>query len=897
MDHQLPTPLSERCHWCLAPDQTSHPPGDFVLYWMHNALRAHENPALDVAATLARQNGLPLLIYHGLSEKYPYACDRHHAFILQGARDVQREMAAAGYTYVFHLERAGHRGAHLRDLARRAAVVVTETMPVAPLVQWTERLRCITSTPMVSVDTTCVLPLSVLAELAAKRPGFDEPNAPSREPDANDSDCGVTTASDATTIEYSKIEPWVCRAFRYRDLTSAVYEQRTATAYDFATSSDHPNNETALPEAYVGPLGLEPLDLQDACLAELIGQCKIDHSIAPVPDSPGGSRAGYARWDAFREEGLQVYDQRRNDSADPLAGSRMSAYLHYGMVSPFRIAREALAAAESAEDKTSATNDPATQDPGSQNPAAQKFLDEFLIWREMSFHFCELHAEKLDTLEACPGWAQETLCDHSKDKREHPRDWETLARGKTEIALWDAAQRSLVRHGELHNNVRMTWGKAFLPMTKCPEQAMCCLVDLNHRYALDGRSPASYGGILWCFGQFDRPFKPAAPVFGLVRPRSISEHTDRIDLERYAARCDRAIAAKLPRVAVIGAGIGGLTAARTMTDHGLDVRVFDKSRGVGGRMATRRGDGIPSFDHGAQYFTVRDDRFARYVRSWIAGGKAAPWMGRIVELKPGGEVVAEKRSQSRYVGSPAMNSIAKHLATDLNVSLGCRVAKIVRDSNAWELIDESDESLGRFDAVVMNCPPLQSAALLDGHTDLAEIAASVPMVPCWTVMLHCEGLSDLPFEGAFVNEGPLRWIARNDAKPGRAKPAPESSSSWVLHASENWSAEHIESDTDDVREQLIDALQTILGRTLGSVHHVAVHRWRYANTKQALPDRCLWDRTTMLGACGDWCGGPRVEGAFLSGAAMAGAILRHVTIDRPAAEATEAVDRTSVSSS
>ncbi|MFG0288628.1 MAG: FAD-dependent oxidoreductase [Rhodopirellula sp. JB044] len=883
MDHQLPTPLSERCHWCVSPDRATHPPGEFVLYWMHNALRAHDNPALDVASHLARQNGLPLLVYHGLSEKYPYASDRHHAFIMQGARDVQREMAEAGYTYVFHLERAGHRGAHLRDLTRRAAVVVTETMPVAPLVQWTERLQCITTTPLVSVDTTCLVPLSVVAGLAAEKAGEPtDPGAaiellhqPPQNPSQNEDE------SDFASRAHELAAPWVDRAFRYRELTQSSYDDRVTAPYPSnlsAESSDEPPPIDSLPEserlpqAYVGPLGLEPLDLQDACLAELIGQCKIDHSIAPIPDSPGGSRAGYARWDAFRENGLSAYDQTRNDSADPLAGSRLSAYLHYGMVSPFRIAREA---AELCGMIPSPTSD-------CKNAGAKKFLDEFLIWREMSFHFCELHADKLDTLESCPEWAQTSLREHAGDERESTYSWEELARGKTHEALWNAAQRSLLRHGELHNNVRMTWGKAFLPMTRCPEQALCCAIDLNHRYALDGRSLASYGGILWCFGQFDRPFKPASPVFGLVRSRSVEEHAQRLDLDRFTERTDRPIAATLPRVAVIGAGLGGLMAARTMADHGLDVHVFEKSRGVGGRMATRRGDGIPSFDHGAQYFTVRDDRFARHVRSWIANGVVAPWMGRIVELRPGGEVVAEKRSQVRYVGTPAMNSIAKHLAADLDITLGCRIESLRRHDDTWELIQDDQTSLGRFDIVVTNGPPAQSASLLQGHTDLAETAASVPMVPCWSVMLHCEGLADLEFDGAFINEGPLRWIARNDAKPGRENPSSSAASSWVLHASDEWSTKHLEIDRDDAQQQLIHAFEEILGRKITAVHHVATHRWRYANTRKALDERCLWDPTTMLGACGDWCGGPRVEGAFLSGSAMAGAVLRYATVDRPA---------------
>ncbi|MEP1644374.1 deoxyribodipyrimidine photo-lyase, partial [Rhodopirellula bahusiensis] len=151
MDQLIPASLAERRRWVVAPDQTDHPPGEMVLYWIHNAVRGHENPALDAAIWMAHQTGLPLLVYHGLSEKYPYASDRHHAFIMQGARDVQRELQARGITYAFHLERHGHRGPHLRDLCRRAAVLVSEEMPVAPIACWVERLRSLVTTPIMLV--------------------------------------------------------------------------------------------------------------------------------------------------------------------------------------------------------------------------------------------------------------------------------------------------------------------------------------------------------------------------------------------------------------------------------------------------------------------------------------------------------------------------------------------------------------------------------------------------------------------------------------------------------------------------------------------------------------------------------------------------------------------------
>ncbi|TWT86983.1 NAD(P)-binding protein [Neorhodopirellula pilleata] len=840
LDYQLPTRLSERCEWLIHPDQTACDPGEFVLYWMHNAIRGHENPALDVAVSLAHQNGLPLLVYHGLSEKYPFASDRHHAFILQAARDVQRDLTERGISYAFHLERAGHRGPHLRDLARRAAVLVTEAMPVAPLVAWTERIKCLVTTPFVSVDTTCLLSLAQVTAIA--KPNDLSPPKPQPE--------------------------WFCQPSRYRQITAGEYKVRCRWEYETMIGGlpTEEFQEVATLRLDESELGFEPVDLQNVCLSELIGQCKIDHTIAPIADSPGGMRAGYLRWEHFRDHSLAQYGQHREDESDFESGSRLSAYLHYGMVSPFRIAREASASQDASPHWESSVD---------------RFLDELLTWREMSFHFCQMFCEDLDTFDVIPDWAKATLRQHAMDPRDGSCDWESLARARTGLPLWDAAQRSLLKQGELHNNVRLTWGKAFLSMTTCPEQALNHCIDLNHRFALDGRSPASYGGILWCFGQFDEPLEDAHPIYGRIRPRSVQSHADRIDFARFARHVDRPIAKKLPRVAVVGAGIGGLMAARVMHDHGLRVTVFDKSRGVGGRLATRRHAAAPSFDHGAQYFTVRDDRFARYVRSWMAAGVAEAWMNPIVELDHG-RIVDHKRSTPRYVGKPAMNSIAKHLAEDLSVTTGCTVGSLRHDNatDAWQLKSIDADDLGTFDVVIVNCPPQQASALLNPHTDLVEHIEQVEMSPCWSLMISCDGAGDLPFAGAFINDGPLSWIARNDAKPGRPSHRDPNRSDWVLHASIDWTTEHLDANQTDVCEALTLAFSNAIDRKLGTIHHRVAHRWLYANTNQPLPQSCLWDRTTMLGACGDWCGGPRVEGAFLSGAAIAGCVLRHVTVDR-----------------
>ncbi len=805
MDDTLPPWLNERLRW-ERPPGSSQLNGPYVLYWMHNALRAHENPALDVAICLSRQHQIPLLVYQGLCEKYPYASDRHHAFILQGARCVQRQLAARGIRYVFHLQHRGDRGPYLKKLVRDAALVVTEDVPVEPLVGWLERLSSTTETPLLTVDTSCVMPLPLL--------------------------------SKAYT-----------RAFEFRRATEQEYAHRLPLEW-----TEQPVD---CPQ-YDGPLPMQPLDLQDVDLAKLIGQCDIDHGIAPVTDTPGGTRAGYFRWETFKADGLQHYARRRNDAASQ-PSSRLSAYLHYGMVSPLRIAREAHLLCEQNQ---------------ANSAGAKKFLDELLIWRELAHSFCYHHRHELDSFDALPEWAQNSLEEHAADHREVDYSWERLSRGHSDHPLWDACQRSLLKHGELHNNVRMTWGKAILPWVRSPHRALSMMIDLNHRYALDGRGACSYGGLLWCLGQFDRPFSPPQEILGTIRPRPLEEHVKRLDLQRFVKLVDRPITSFPATVAVIGAGVGGLVAARTLTDHGLDVTVFDKSRGVGGRLATRRAPSGVFFDHGAQYFTVRDGRFARYVSSWLERGLVQAWDGRIVEIR-NGQVGAEKSEPIRYVGVPAMNSIAQHLAADIKLQRETRVATIQGQPGVWQLVADDGRELGTYDYVLLNCPPRQTLDLLPPGSVLAEQISSVEMDPCWAVLVELESPLELDFDAAFVHDSPLAWIARDSSKPGR----PEGIS-WVMHASGTWSRNHLEEESDEVLAKLLDAFSDATGEMIGAPITLAAHRWRYAKPTRPLDQPCVWDAPHQLGVCGDWCGGPRLEGAFLSGQALAGALLRHLTIDR-----------------
>jgi renalase len=318
----------------------------------------------------------------------------------------------------------------------------------------------------------------------------------------------------------------------------------------------------------------------------------------------------------------------------------------------------------------------------------------------------------------------------------------------------------------------------------------------------------------------------------------------------------------VPRVAVIGAGLSGLICAERLIRQGWPVTVFDKGRGPGGRMATRRVEDL-RFDHGAQYFTARDRRFRDRVDAWVHDGVVALWNGRIVRLGAGGTL--EESPGERFVGIPGMNAPARILATVVEPRGGVRVATVTPDGGRWRLEDERGTDLGSYDMVAAAVPSPQAVPLLAEAPDLASRATDAVMAGCWTVMAQFERRLDLGYDGAFVTDSPLSWIARNNSKPGR----PEEETG-VLHTSPEWSQRHIEDEQDSVIKALTAAfIDAVGGAAAVPTEHLAAHRWRFSLPVQALDEECLFDPERGLGACGDWCNGAKVEGAYLSGLALA----------------------------
>lgn len=312
-----------------------------------------------------------------------------------------------------------------------------------------------------------------------------------------------------------------------------------------------------------------------------------------------------------------------------------------------------------------------------------------------------------------------------------------------------------------------------------------------------------------------------------------------------------------PYIAVIGAGIAGLSCATELHRAGFKVAVFDKSRGPAGRMSTRRGDGWQC-DHGAQYFTARHPAFRAEVARWQAAGVAAPWQSRLAVIG-GLDSHQPDAGLERFVGVPRMTAPARFLANGLDLRLEATVTALDGNGEGWFLntLEAGDISV-RYDAVLLAVPAPQAVPLLlPIAADLAAIAGTTAMRGSWALMLRYNVRPDLPFEAAFINQGPLRWVARDSSKPGR-----DGAETWLLHATAEWSEAHIDDTPEGIAEALLAAFSE-----LGAPAPAAwtAHRWRYADSAPSLDRECVWDAERRLGLCGDWLNGGKVEGAWLGG--------------------------------
>lgn len=325
------------------------------------------------------------------------------------------------------------------------------------------------------------------------------------------------------------------------------------------------------------------------------------------------------------------------------------------------------------------------------------------------------------------------------------------------------------------------------------------------------------------------------------------------------------------RAAVIGAGLAGAAAARALAARGWTPILFDKGRGPGGRLSTRRAEtplGEARFDHGAQFVTADGESFRTFLEDARAIGAAALWEGRVVSIDRGGNAEA-LRAKQRWVGAPAMNALVKAALDGQDVQFGRRAKTVRGTPGAWTIVFEDGETEGPFERVALTVPPEQLIDFL-ARSDadfpaLISEANEARIRPCWTVMTLSDQTADIGFDGAKLLGGALRWMARMGSRPGRTGP-----DGWVLQASPDWSEAFLEEDGDTVARLLAEEAFIRFG--LPQPVWTQAHRWRYAMVETAPGTPFKLDDSGTLGCAGDWRLGPRAECGWDSGEALGDAL-------------------------
>ena len=317
------------------------------------------------------------------------------------------------------------------------------------------------------------------------------------------------------------------------------------------------------------------------------------------------------------------------------------------------------------------------------------------------------------------------------------------------------------------------------------------------------------------------------------------------------------------RVAVIGAGVSGLTAARHLADHGIHVKVFEKARGPGGRISSRRQDGY-IFDHGAPFFTAASPSFAAAVEGWQQSGWIHPWPVLWSGSNP---------METGWVGVPRMSALARCLSRDLEAMYGVRVAAPRWRHNVWLLKDDNGESLGEYDGVMVCTPAPQAEALLASDAPaLAAIAAEASYKPCWVAMAGFEEPLAFANDALRFVDSPLEMATYNGGKPGR-----EGDFGWVIHASTEWTLEHLDTPAYEVARELVRLFSESLDISLPKINSLNAHRWLYSQVDKSIDEDHLYLPERRIAVCGDWCGnGPGLEVAVASGRSAAVRFLQDI---------------------
>lgn len=314
-------------------------------------------------------------------------------------------------------------------------------------------------------------------------------------------------------------------------------------------------------------------------------------------------------------------------------------------------------------------------------------------------------------------------------------------------------------------------------------------------------------------------------------------------------------------IAVIGSGLSGLTVGHKLSKY-ANITIFEKSRGVGGRVATRRVSPF-SFNHGAQFFRVNSQLFENFIAPMVKDGIIDVWQGDFVEFDSS-KITAKRKwnaDDPHYVGVPNMNAIAKHLALNLTIKLNTRVSKMLKNDK-WVLIDDMGNELGDFDWVIITAPAPQALDLLPNYFAHYDQVASVKMSACFSLMLGFQDNINLGFDAALVRNANISWVSVNSTKPNQSSDQPLTS--ILVHSTNKWADNNIDNNLIEVQDYLCEETSRVVGCNMNIAEHKSLHAWRYANISKQNSPHSFIDTKNQIATCGDWHIQGRIESAFLS---------------------------------
>ncbi|MCL5126146.1 MAG: deoxyribodipyrimidine photolyase [Deltaproteobacteria bacterium] len=462
--------------------------GNFILYWMIANRRVQWNFSLDSAIMWAQQLEKPLIILEALRSGQKWACDRFHNFIIDGMKDNREALEDTGVFYYPYIEPYPDAGKGLlKELSKRACIIVADFFPSFFLPKMIAAASSQVMCRMDQIDSNGLLPLFKTNQVFASAFSF-------RRHLQNELPKYILEAPSSAPLVYRKLRP-------LEKIPEDILKQWP-------------------------PIDAAFLDPSNRDLSRL----SIDHKVWVV-SKRGGSIAAAKALDTFINERLSGYASGRNHP-DIAATSGLSAYLHWGHISAHQIFWNVMNSENWTPDRLSTKTDGKKSGWWGTSENVEAFLDELITWRELGYNMCSLRND-YDTYESLPEWALQTLSKHENDTREYIYEIDVLERAKTHDRIWNAAQNELLITGFIHNYLRMLWGKKILEWTASPRHALEIMIELNNKYALDGRDPNSYSGIFWILGRYDRPWGPERSIFGKIRYMSSKRTLEKLKMERY----------------------------------------------------------------------------------------------------------------------------------------------------------------------------------------------------------------------------------------------------------------------------------------------------------------------------------------------------------------------------